>query len=661
MLEEPGGNTLFKGLQQAFTAEEGLEFFQIFGVAVPPVFKFKEAVGRARKRFFQESAAGVVPVKAEVAREVQLAEAERIPVESVAEFQDALIAFRRRFILFSDLFSGFDLLCHVHDDAVDDVAPVFLFHHLPAGLDVLDFPRGGDDPEVPRADVLSRRDGAADPLPRVRQVLGMDVERAFVVQAHGHALAGVAENGVIAVVAVEQRIILVGQRGEDAAVVQRAVERQLPGLDARLADANGVVGLARLVPEQPEGGSDWNVLAAEGQRHKIVFLAVVAGVEVAEHPSELVDGVVADMAFGDHRFGRVGIGPPGVAGFFGAEAPVFHFPRAEIHLPEHGGALIEGCAAAELGEFQVLFGLLELSDVRNDADQPPSRRAGSGKEGASNVAPLHGVVRPPYPVGVIQRRFSARGRAESVPQFRHILRQHGGEQLFSPFTDFLPAVAEGLENAGTGVGQRDQPCVVHVAHDHRARQIFQERTEVDRVGRLGAAGRGVSLLLGVAGEGVVVLTQRFRLVKSRVGFGVEVLQGLAALFVETDADAARQLQGAFSRPEVVLHGVDQAGGLARYVAPVVHVLHEGHELVAADPPHDVGVAEGLADCLGDTGDHVVAGLVTELVVHVLEVVDVDHEERVGSRGALLREEAADMPDRRVVVEKPRHGIAFRRA
>ena len=72
-------------------------------------------------------------------------------------------------------------------------------------------------------------------------------------------------------------------------------------------------------------------------------------------------------------------------------------------------------------------------------------------------------------------------------------------------------------------------------------------------------------------------------------------------------------------------------------------LREDHrELVAADAAGDVGVADDLADALGDLGQHRVAGEVADPVVDRLEVVEVEDDQReapvvaLGARG-LARE------------------------
>ena len=85
------------------------------------------------------------------------------------------------------------------------------------------------------------------------------------------------------------------------------------------------------------------------------------------------------------------------------------------------------------------------------------------------------------------------------------------------------------------------------------------------------------------------------------------------------------------------------------------------ELLAADPADDVAGPDGGAQMVGELGQHVVADRVAEDVVHLLEVVDVEHHERdvlVLARrpGQLAAEALVEVP---VVVEPgERVGLGF---
>ena len=71
-------------------------------------------------------------------------------------------------------------------------------------------------------------------------------------------------------------------------------------------------------------------------------------------------------------------------------------------------------------------------------------------------------------------------------------------------------------------------------------------------------------------------------------------------------------------------GEDSLGDL-HSLAVVGEVLADDEELVAAEAAHGVRGPDALRQALCDGGEDEVAGLVAELVVHQLEVVDVDEQ------------------------------------
>ncbi len=91
----------------------------------------------------------------------------------------------------------------------------------------------------------------------------------------------------------------------------------------------------------------------------------------------------------------------------------------------------------------------------------------------------------------------------------------------------------------------------------------------------------------------------------------------------------------------------------------VRLRHQHRELVAGEAGDDVGGAHPLAQDLGDLADQVVAGLVAEPVVDLLEAVDVDDHHRAlaavaGGEGDVTVELGAEaaavqQPGERVVV------------
>jgi hypothetical protein len=68
---------------------------------------------------------------------------------------------------------------------------------------------------------------------------------------------------------------------------------------------------------------------------------------------------------------------------------------------------------------------------------------------------------------------------------------------------------------------------------------------------------------------------------------------------------------------------------------LVEVLDDDHELVAAEPREEVGVAQRAAERRADGLQELVADPVAERVVHVLEAVEVD-EQHADAAAAALR-------------------------
>ena len=62
--------------------------------------------------------------------------------------------------------------------------------------------------------------------------------------------------------------------------------------------------------------------------------------------------------------------------------------------------------------------------------------------------------------------------------------------------------------------------------------------------------------------------------------------------------------------------------------------HQG-EFITAEPRQQAGLAHGLADAFGDTDEQVVAGLVAESIIDLLESVEVEIEDACGPLARLL--------------------------
>ena len=88
------------------------------------------------------------------------------------------------------------------------------------------------------------------------------------------------------------------------------------------------------------------------------------------------------------------------------------------------------------------------------------------------------------------------------------------------------------------------------------------------------------------------------------------------------ADRVRSPKGVTKdRPRSCEHPL---GHLERLLL-VGQVLADDEELVTAEAPDGVGGAHALGESLGDGGEDEVTGFVAQLVVHELEVVDVDEQ------------------------------------
>ncbi len=75
----------------------------------------------------------------------------------------------------------------------------------------------------------------------------------------------------------------------------------------------------------------------------------------------------------------------------------------------------------------------------------------------------------------------------------------------------------------------------------------------------------------------------------------------------------------------------------------MNVLLEHDELVAAEPRHEILGPQHLAQASGDRAQQLVAAGVTECVVDLLELVEIDEQQRRQLLGALLdRQQPSDL-------------------
>src|SRR5215213_569093 len=124
--------------------------------------------------------------------------------------------------------------------------------------------------------------------------------------------------------------------------------------------------------------------------------------------------------------------------------------------------------------------------------------------------------------------------------------------------------------------------------------------------------RAAAVLGGVHGE--VGATEQL------AGAGIPVVRG-------RDANAHRDDQRLPTEVDRLRHRREQTFGDVHRLAVTVEVGEHGRELVAAESGDAVGRAQGLLQALPDGLEHPVADLVTEVVVHRLEAIEVEVQHR----------------------------------
>ena len=118
--------------------------------------------------------------------------------------------------------------------------------------------------------------------------------------------------------------------------------------------------------------------------------------------------------------------------------------------------------------------------------------------------------------------------------------------------------------------------------------------------------------------------------------------GVARAGGHTDAHRRRQAVGAHH--DRSLGGDGEALRHQRGISSAVEAGHEDQELVSRAATHEVVVVDHLGDAPCEHGDHVVAGLVGQRLVHGLEAVDPDAED--GDAPAGRRQAVDGVPEPR---------------
>jgi len=157
-----------------------------------------------------------------------------------------------------------------------------------------------------------------------------------------------------------------------------------------------------------------------------------------------------------------------------------------------------------------------------------------------------------------------------------------------------------------------------------------------RGGQLDALVRVGGQFLGV--EGVALAAAALGLEQRRVGVAQQLLHGARVAGVEADADAGAGEQLVAAEAERRLDLLEDARGQRGGLLHVRAVLVDQGELVAAHARQGHAVFEQLAQAFGDGLEQLVADVVAEAFVDVLEVVEVDDHHRAA---ALVGEDALE--------------------
>ena len=140
---------------------------------------------------------------------------------------------------------------------------------------------------------------------------------------------------------------------------------------------------------------------------------------------------------------------------------------------------------------------------------------------------------------------------------------------------------------------------------------------------------------GAAAVGLGAVQRHVGVLQQRVGADAARGHG--------DADAGADLDQMIVDLVTLAQAIDDAPGKARGVFGRMDVLLEHHELVAAEARHEILRPQHLAQPVGDRAQQLVAAGMAERVVDLLELVEVDEQQRRQLFGALLgRQKTSDL-------------------
>ena len=240
-------------------------------------------------------------------------------------------------------------------------------------------------------------------------------------------------------------------------------------------------------------------------------------------------------------------------------------------------------------------------------------------------------------IGGRLRQHELRQRADQIGvlgQRDEVTRRHVPERRV------LPA-QERLHRLG---GSVDEPCERLVVHPQliAADRVGQLAEQAESTGRRSWPGRVATLDSRAVPLGAV---------HRRVGCAQQVVGSGPVGGHEGQADA---------HPDREWKAVDDDRSDELIAKPLDHLqrrllradLGEQHrELVATDAGHDCRVGRGPCELVSDPDQHLVAGLMTELIVDAFEAVEVHQQHRATRVVGLRIEEAAEMVVERASIEQ----------
>ena len=259
-----------------------------------------------------------------------------------------------------------------------------------------------------------------------------------------------------------------------------------------------------------------------------------------------------------------------------------------------------------------------LQSARRYAASPSSSNAkpdrfidsfSSGMDGVSSASDSdHAFQHPAVDVG--HETEAKRGRQKRVRAEHSILRRQPQQHLVV------------RDDARFDVHQRLVEQLESIRLERGAQTVHRHDVLRDLLALL--AGRAVDL------DSITAV--RFRRSARDVALRNDLVRARSVAVDQRDADAALQMKDLLALDVLqAAHQLEHFGrGHARFVAR--HVAHEHGELVAAEPSDEILRTYGVAQLLSGQLEQVVAGRVAARVVDVLELVEVDEEQRAARAG-----------------------------